>query len=221
MMCPPSEWAKISSGASDPAMSLEPRDAACDTGVGSGDRWRVLGGLPQLVGEAGVIGVEGAVARPAIGRRIGQPVHDEIAHPAPRAQVSPEFLQCQIEIGTRSAPHRRRRAPRICAACAHGPRPPPPSSASRPSPPPATPSPLARPASHRQATATTGSERDLGGVAQRMLICGMHVHVGVDDDEDLRIDLMNQADYFLPHLLALSVPRRSGKARTPGWPPTG
>jgi carboxylate-amine ligase len=36
-----------------------------------------------------------------------------------------------------------------------------------------------------------------------MMICGMHVHVGIDDDE-LRIDLMNQARYFLPHLLALS-----------------
>jgi len=31
----------------------------------------------------------------------------------------------------------------------------------------------------------------------------MHVHVGIDDDE-LRIDLMNQVSYFLPHLLALS-----------------
>jgi glutamate---cysteine ligase / carboxylate-amine ligase len=32
----------------------------------------------------------------------------------------------------------------------------------------------------------------------------MHVHVGIDDDE-LRIDLMNQASYFLPHLLMLST----------------
>jgi carboxylate-amine ligase len=31
----------------------------------------------------------------------------------------------------------------------------------------------------------------------------MHVHVGVEDDE-LRIDLMNQFSYFLPHLLSLS-----------------
>jgi carboxylate-amine ligase len=36
-----------------------------------------------------------------------------------------------------------------------------------------------------------------------MVICGMHVHVGIEDDE-LRIDLMNQLSYFLPHLLALS-----------------
>ncbi|MEN8195830.1 MAG: YbdK family carboxylate-amine ligase, partial [Pseudomonadota bacterium] len=41
-------------------------------------------------------------------------------------------------------------------------------------------------------------------VARRLLICGMHVHVGVDDD-DLRIDLLSQVAYFLPHLLALST----------------
>ncbi len=40
--------------------------------------------------------------------------------------------------------------------------------------------------------------------ARRLLICGMHVHVGIDDDE-LRIDLMNQMSYFLPHLLAMSA----------------
>jgi carboxylate-amine ligase len=40
-------------------------------------------------------------------------------------------------------------------------------------------------------------------LASRMVICGMHVHAGIEDDE-LRIDLMNQATYFLPHLLALS-----------------
>jgi carboxylate-amine ligase len=39
--------------------------------------------------------------------------------------------------------------------------------------------------------------------ARRLVICGMHVHVGIDDDA-LRIDLMNQMSYFLPHLLALS-----------------
>lgn len=46
--------------------------------------------------------------------------------------------------------------------------------------------------------------RDMQAVARRLLICGMHVHVGIDDDE-LRIDLMNQVSYFLPHLLALST----------------
>ena len=44
---------------------------------------------------------------------------------------------------------------------------------------------------------------EMQAAARRLLICGMHVHVGIDDDE-LRIDLMNQFSYFLPHLLALS-----------------
>ena len=46
--------------------------------------------------------------------------------------------------------------------------------------------------------------RDLQAVANRLLICGMHVHVAIEDD-DLRIDMMNQVKYFLPHLLALST----------------
>lgn len=44
----------------------------------------------------------------------------------------------------------------------------------------------------------------LQGVSRRLLICGMHVHVGIEDN-DTRIDLMNQALYFMPHLLALST----------------
>jgi carboxylate-amine ligase len=44
---------------------------------------------------------------------------------------------------------------------------------------------------------------EMQGAARRMMICGLHVHVGIDDDE-LRIDLMNQLSYFLPHMLALS-----------------
>ena len=44
---------------------------------------------------------------------------------------------------------------------------------------------------------------EMQGAARRLVICGMHVHVGINDDA-LRIDLMNQMSYFLPHLLALS-----------------
>ena len=44
---------------------------------------------------------------------------------------------------------------------------------------------------------------EMQGAARRLVICGMHVHVGIGNDE-LRIDLMNQMSYFLPHLLALS-----------------
>ncbi len=45
---------------------------------------------------------------------------------------------------------------------------------------------------------------ELQAAARRMLICGMHVHIGINDDE-LRIDLVNQMSYFVPHLLALST----------------
>ena len=45
---------------------------------------------------------------------------------------------------------------------------------------------------------------DLGGAVERLLICGMHVHICVEDS-DLRIDLMNQIVYFLPHLLTLTT----------------
>ncbi len=45
---------------------------------------------------------------------------------------------------------------------------------------------------------------EMQAAARRLLICGMHVHVGIDDDE-LRIDLMNQLRYFVPHLLAMST----------------
>ncbi len=46
--------------------------------------------------------------------------------------------------------------------------------------------------------------RDMQVVANRLLIGGMHVHIGIEDD-DLRIDILNQVAYFLPHLLALST----------------
>ncbi len=49
---------------------------------------------------------------------------------------------------------------------------------------------------------------DMQGVARRLLIFGMHVHVGFGSDRDSRnlmIEVMNQARYFIPHLLALST----------------
>ena len=47
-------------------------------------------------------------------------------------------------------------------------------------------------------------DADLQGAIRRMLICGTHVHIGILDPE-LRIDIMNQVRYFMPHLLALST----------------
>lgn len=46
--------------------------------------------------------------------------------------------------------------------------------------------------------------RDMRSLATRMLICGMHVHVGIEDNE-LRICLLNQFTQFLPLMLALST----------------
>ncbi len=118
-------------------------------------------------------------------------------------QVSPEFLQCQIEVGTRvcktvgaargDLAHLRRTIARLSgefglmplAVSCH---------------------PVAdwQRQHHTEKRRYVELERDLAGVARRLLICGMHVHVGVDDD-DLRIDLMAQLSYFLPHILALST----------------
>ncbi|WP_121631808.1 carboxylate-amine ligase [Tropicibacter alexandrii] len=118
-------------------------------------------------------------------------------------QVSPEFLQCQIEIGTKpckTVGEAREDLRRLRATVS--------SQAAR-----YNLSPIAA-SCHPQADWKqqhhTDKQRynelksDLGGVVRRMLICGMHVHVGLDDDP-LRADLMRQASYFLPHLLALST----------------
>ena len=50
----------------------------------------------------------------------------------------------------------------------------------------------------------TQLQTDMAELARRMLIFGMHIHVGIEDKE-LMIDVMNQARYFLPHLLALTT----------------
>ena len=41
-------------------------------------------------------------------------------------------------------------------------------------------------------------------VVAQLYISGMHVHIGIPDNE-MRIDFMNQVTYILPHLLALST----------------
>ena len=50
----------------------------------------------------------------------------------------------------------------------------------------------------------TELEEILVDLARQMVIFGMHVHIGIPDPE-LRIDIMNQSRYFIPHLLALST----------------
>jgi carboxylate-amine ligase len=49
-----------------------------------------------------------------------------------------------------------------------------------------------------------GSIKELGDVGQRLLIFGMHVHIGIED-RDFAIDSMNVTRYLVPHILALST----------------
>ena len=66
------------------------------------------------------------------------------------------------------------------------------------------------PFSHWQSQLITPNDRykmleeDLQDVVRSILIFGLHVHVGVPGD-DLRVEIMNEARYFLPHMLALST----------------
>ncbi|MTH61861.1 carboxylate-amine ligase [Paracoccus litorisediminis] len=118
-------------------------------------------------------------------------------------QVSPEFLRCQIEVGTPVSANitearahlARLRATISRQAAEFGLAPI--SVACHPS------------ADWRDQDRTDKDRyerlsQEMRGMARRMLICGMHVHVGIDAPA-LRIDLTNQFRYFLPHLLALSA----------------
>ena len=120
-----------------------------------------------------------------------------------KGQVNPEFLRSQIEVETRvcktiaearaDLAHLRRTVSEVAGR--HGFAP---IAAST--------HPFASWAGQKH----TDKERynvlaeDMQVVARRMLTCGMHVHVGIEDP-DLRIELLNQIPYFLPHLLALST----------------
>lgn len=120
-----------------------------------------------------------------------------------RDQVKPEFLQSQVEIGShvcRNVKEARQEVTRlrsivsdiadkngrrIVAAGTH-------------------------PFSRWQDQAVTDKDRykmlqdDFKMLAQRLLIFGMHVHIGIPDP-DLRIDVMNQMTYFIPHIFALAT----------------
>ena len=118
-------------------------------------------------------------------------------------QVTPEFLQCQIEVGTRvseSLGGAREDLARLRRTVSH----------------------VARQHGLEMIAASThpfavwGQQKrtekeryaiiaqDLQEVVRRLMISGMHIHVGIED-ADLRIDLMGQVIYVLPHLLALST----------------
>ncbi len=77
------------------------------------------------------------------------------------------------------------------------------------------------PFSHWQDQQVTEAERykiledELQDVIRALLIFGMHVHVGIPDREG-RIEVMNEARYFLPHLLAISTSSPFWLARNTG-----
>lgn len=131
-----------------------------------------------------------------------------------KSQVSPEFLQCQIEVGTKvcssldaarsDLAYLRRTVAEVAAehglaiiaASTH---------------------PFGRPSQVEH----TPKERydqladDLQEVVRQLVISGMHIHVGVEDD-DLRTDLMGQVSYILPHILALSTSSPFWRGRNTG-----
>jgi carboxylate-amine ligase len=118
-------------------------------------------------------------------------------------QVAPEFFRSQIEIGTnvwRDFASARQELAHLRRTIAD-------SAAEFGLAPIAT---STHPFADKSTLQTTQKERyqalarDFAGIGRRLAISGMHVHVGIEDDE-LRIDLMNQARYFLPHLLMLST----------------
>ena len=119
------------------------------------------------------------------------------------SQVTPEFLRAQIEVGTRvcgsidearaDLSHLRRTIADIarefgCAPIAASTHPFAPWHTQK----------------HTDKDRYNSLAEDMQVVARRLLTCGMHVHIGIED-EDFRIELLNQLPYFLPHLLALST----------------
>ncbi|MEO0977880.1 MAG: carboxylate-amine ligase [Pseudomonadota bacterium] len=129
-------------------------------------------------------------------------------------RVSPEFLQCQIEVGTpvcltfsevrAELAYFRKTVAKEAAAHNFAP-----IAAST--------HPFAEwtDQPHTDKERYNQIARTMQVVARRMLICGMHVHVGIEDEE-LRVDLFNQLAYFLPHLLALSTSSPFWRGRNTG-----
>ncbi len=131
-----------------------------------------------------------------------------------QGQVSPEFLQCQIEVGTRvcntlnearddlawlrrtvaSVADRHNLA--VVAVSTH---------------------PFGKPSQleHTHKARYDQLANDLQEVVRQLVISGMHIHVGIEDD-DLRTDLMGQASYILPHILALTTSSPFWRGRNTG-----
>ena len=131
-----------------------------------------------------------------------------------QGQVAPEFLQCQIEVGTRvcetlgeardDLAYLRRSVASVAgrynlalvAASTH---------------------PFGKPSQleHTHKARYDQLANDLQEVVRQLVISGMHIHVGIEDD-DLRIDLMGQTTYILPHILALTTSSPFWRGRNTG-----
>src|SRR5881409_635390 len=136
------------------------------------------------------------------------------ARPTLGEQVKPEMMQSVIEAGTKiceNVTEAREEITRLRGTLAahlepHGLR---------------LASAGTHPFSHWQEQEITEHERykileeELQDVIRELLIFGMHVHVGIPDRER-RIEVMNEARYFLPHLLALSTSSPFWLARVTG-----
>ncbi len=117
--------------------------------------------------------------------------------------VSPELMRAQIEVGTTvcsSVKEARQEIIRLRNIIAEV------SSHYGYAPLAASSHPFARWIEQKQTEKARYSAltNEMQAAARHLLICGMHVHVGIENPE-LRIDLMNQMSYFLPHLLAFST----------------
>lgn len=128
--------------------------------------------------------------------------------------ATPEFLKAQVEVGTSvctsvQSARDRLRTLRAAVAEAAGKRGIAPIAAST------------HPTAQWSHLQHTDKERysilanDLQEVARRLVICGMHVHVGVNDNEH-RIDLLGQLAYFLPHILVLTTSSPFWQGRNTG-----
>ncbi len=143
---------------------------------------------------------------------VHQDTKDLVVSPDPRfmercserieGQVTNEYLQCQVEVGTKPNPSvsgiakdlkfLRHTIAQLGNEFGYAPI--------------AT---STHPFSTWREQESTPKERyqslggELGLSARRLLICGMHIHVEIEE-EDRRLDIMKQACYFLPHLLAYS-----------------
>ncbi len=126
----------------------------------------------------------------------------EVCQSEIQGQVVNEYLQCQVEVGTKPNANvvdsakelltLRTIISQVCKEFGYAPI----ASSTHPF---AT----WKDQSHTPKERYNALTSDLGFTARRLLICGMHIHIEIEDEE-LRIDLMNQALYFLPHLLTLS-----------------